>query len=186
MKSPNWVNIKYIVQTKPDDPMSALLPLVEAVEQHGVCADRCIIFCSSYPQCSVILHTLVDELGKHDCLYPGGNCTPVYNIFTVASTREVKNDILEDFTKVNGSLRILIATVAFGMGVDAPNILQVIHWGAPRSIEAYVQESGRCGRDGLQSEACIYYTGTDFSGFSGSTSEVRAYCANNSECVVNS
>ena len=53
---------------------------------------------------------------------------------------------------------MLVATVAFGVGVDAPNIHCSIHWGCSDSIDAYIQESGRCGRDGERSFACLYYS----------------------------
>lgn len=48
------------------------------------------------------------------------------------------------------------------MGLDAPNIRRVIHWGPSHNIESYVQESGRCGRDGLDSIAELYFTGSNF------------------------
>ena len=64
--------------------------------------------------------------------------------------------ILNSFTKPNSTLRLLIATTSFGMGVDCRDIRTVIHWGAPGDIEQYVQETGRAGRDGLQAEAIIH------------------------------
>ncbi len=109
-----------------------------------------------------MFEVLVDQLGQRDCLYVDGGNEAVCNIFTAATDSYVKDGILTEFTKPNGTLCVVVATIAFGMGVDAPNIRRVIHWGPSRSIEAYVQESGRCGRDGLNAVAELYLTGKDF------------------------
>ena len=55
-------------------------------------------------------------------------------------------------------LRVMIATIAFGLGINCPDVRQIVHWGVPEDAEVYVQESGRAGRNGQLASTVIMKT----------------------------
>lgn len=72
---------------------------------------------------------------------------------------EIREKIQRDFIQDN--IQIIVATVAFGMGINKPNVRHVVHYDVPRSVESYYQETGRAGRDGLPAEALLLFDEKD-------------------------
>jgi ATP-dependent DNA helicase RecQ len=73
---------------------------------------------------------------------------------------EERRDVQEAFRSERCDL--IVATVAFGMGIDRPNVRFVLHTGMPKSVEHYQQEAGRAGRDGLPAECVLFYAPGDY------------------------
>jgi ATP-dependent DNA helicase RecQ len=73
-----------------------------------------------------------------------------------------------------GRAPVIVATSAFGMGIDKADVRRVLHWGPPRTLEAYYQEAGRAGRDGRRAECVIMWQPSDFAWGTGAT-DMRRY-----------
>ena len=79
------------------------------------------------------------------------------DMYMSATENSVKSSIVTSFCKSGSPLRVVICTIAFGMGIDCPDVRQIIHWGVSSDVEMYMQESGRAARDGKPACAVLFY-----------------------------
>uniref|UniRef100_A0A0R3RRP8 ATP-dependent DNA helicase n=1 Tax=Elaeophora elaphi TaxID=1147741 RepID=A0A0R3RRP8_9BILA len=172
----NRPNLYYTVCPKPlsdVDFVDILAALIRA-RFKGVSG---IIYCFSRKEC--------EELAKS--LRAKGIKASHYHAFLDADER---NSTHEKW--LSGEVDVIVATVAFGMGIDKPDVRYVIHHSLPKSLENYYQESGRVGRDGNEAHCVLFYRLSDL--FRQSTMvctektgvqnlySVLSYCTQSSEC----
>jgi ATP-dependent DNA helicase RecQ len=136
----NRANIKYYIQ--PKQKMTS--KIIGYLQEHA--QDSGIIYCLSRKGTEEMAETLKEQ----------GISAHHYHAGMAPQERAL---VQEKFIK--DKLRIIVATIAFGMGIDKSNVRFVIHADLPKNIESYYQETGRAGRDGLPSEAILFYSPGD-------------------------
>lgn len=133
-------NIRYTLEDK-YRPLKQLLDyLNERRGQSGV------IYCGSRARCEQVS----EKLRQHNVN------SAVYH---AGLESEVRNKVQEQFLR--DEIEVVVATVAFGMGINKSNVRFVVHYDMPKNIESYYQETGRAGRDGLPAEALLLYDAAD-------------------------
>ena len=130
-------NLNYTVRPK-RNTFGALLDLLE--KNRG---ESTIIYCFSRKDTELVAANLSDE---------GFDALPYH----AGLNAEVRSETQEKF--IHDEVSIIVATIAFGMGIDKSDIRLIVHYDLPKSIEGYYQETGRAGRDGLPSDCVLFYS----------------------------
>lgn len=133
-------NITYNIELKNDAKSQLLLFLTERLDRFG--PESGVVYCLSRNKTESISNYLNTKGFR---AYP-------YHAGLTNQQREKHQDL---FLKEDGV--VIVATIAFGMGIDKPDVRFVVHMDLPKSIEAYYQETGRAGRDGLAAQAMMFY-----------------------------
>lgn len=156
-ESPNKDNITYVVNYMPNDSevQDYFNWIVKEIKQGK--SEKTIVYCQTIKQCSLIYGTLKLVLGQS--MYEAGSNCPVLEMLHSCTPDDNKEAVLKSFCTEDGPILVLVATLAFGMGVDCKGVHRTIHFGPSKNVEAFIQETGRAGRDGKPSFSYLVYKG---------------------------
>jgi ATP-dependent DNA helicase RecQ len=136
----NRPNLTYRVIPK-SAPYEQLLALIRSRP-----TDSGIVYCASRKSTESLARNLNED---------GISAKPYHAGLTAAERTKHQESFLRD------DVRVITATIAFGMGINKPNVRFVVHYDLPKNLESYYQETGRAGRDGLPSECVLLFSASD-------------------------
>ena len=140
----NRANLYYEIRPKPKDEMSLNKEIVQFINQHK--NQSGIIYCLSRKKVEELTETLVVN----------GIKAMSYHAGLDAASRANNQDMF-----IKEEIDVIVATIAFGMGIDKPDVRYVIHYDMPKSLEGYYQETGRAGRDDGEGICLAFYAEKD-------------------------
>ena len=132
-------------------------------------------------------YQFTEEFMDCDAYEPADNSTPDNRIFAMFHKdyiSRMKTHIITELRKPSPKIRLILATVALGMGLNAPSVNNIIHFRPPTSLEKYMQESRRAGRAGQSATTTLYFNNSDIAtNRPGMTDDMRNYCRSGNSCL---
>ena len=146
-ESPNKESIAYVVEYMPrdEDLEYYFCWLLDELKEKKELCDRTIIYCQTIKQCGLLYATIKAMLGNDMYVGNEGHNNCLIEMLHSCTLSANKEYIIKSFQQEHGVIRVLIATIAFGMGVNCQAVSRVIHFGPSKNIESYAQEIGRAG-----------------------------------------
>ena len=161
--SPDRPNIFYEVKDR-TDLETDLHHLLVTLKKEAIITPRVIVYCRSLDMCADLYAHFHFELGEGS-YYPQGapqlSEHRLFGMFHASTSQHNKDIILQSLQIPDGVVRVVFATVALGMGINLKDVNTIIHYGAPKSVEDYFQESGRGGGSGGEAVSTIYWKASD-------------------------
>ena len=181
--SPNRSNIYLYKRRVTTEIARSFQWLVDKLKSEKTAMDKTIIYCKSIKDCGRLFMFFKSQLGKQGYYpedSPRTSANLLFGMYHHSTLDKQKSIILNSFHEEEGTVRLVFATNALGMGVNFSNVRTIIHYGPPREMADFVQQIGRAGRDGQPSKAVLLYTGLHLR---NCDQNIKDYCSSNSDCL---
>lgn len=132
----------------------------DIINKQHMYLSQTIIYCQTRKQCAVLWRMFKLNMGKQfyrNSIELPENC--LVQMFHAGTPDSARRLIVDDIGNPDGFIQVLVCTVAFGMGINCKHVHRIIHFGPSFSMESYVQECGRAGRDGKESLCVLLHNG---------------------------
>lgn len=179
INSPHRSNFRYtVINVIADKPSEVLSSLIDELKSKGREMRRVLVFCQRLNHVRSLYRSIDSQMESFK--QKEGSSLQLYEKYQGNTDEHKKELITTSLATTNGDVRLLIATVAFGMGVDCKDLDLIVHYGPPSDIDNYCQETGRAGRDGQQSHAVLILFPKAVS--KRTSPQMKAYCKNKDIC----
>lgn len=165
--SPDRSNIYFEVRERPargESKIETILqPIIAELDRKKIDMELTLVY-GNLETCADCFMFFSTVLGKEQ-YYPSGaeplSKNRLFSQYHAEYPQHEKERVVKEMVAGKCKARVLFVTVAFGMGIDIPNIRKIVHVGVPHTMEEYFQESGRAGRDGAFATATMYFNAYD-------------------------
>ncbi|KAI0662021.1 ATP-dependent DNA helicase [Cubamyces menziesii] len=147
-----FYEVRYLSSPNPNAHMIDVYQYINNLHERRGRASSGIVYCRTRATCD----ELADFLGRK-----GLQAKPYHRGLTSAVLDKTLREWDEGGSGTPGGVDVVCATIAFGMGIDKPDVRYIIHYDLPKSFEGYYQETGRAGRDGMPAKCVLFYSRED-------------------------